>query len=96
MLEKGIPAVKYNFSNDMKKNVIIRLVNNRTALKHTRVSDPNDTNPPNKFKKLFNLKSTVAPLKGFYALVFGGNTFSFKRHKTKLFAEIDKKKKEMQ
>ena len=42
---------------------------------------------------MFNINNTVAPLKGFYGLVFGGNTFSFKRHKTKLFAEIEKMKK---
>ena len=42
---------------------------------------------------MFNLKNTVAPLKEFYGIVFGGNTFSFKRHKNKIFTEIEKKKK---
>ena len=35
-------------------------------------------------------------LSKFYALVFGGNTYTFKRYKTKLFSLLNKQKKELE
>ena len=40
VLEKGIPAIKFNFSNNKSKRVIIRLINNRKTLEYTSLGSP--------------------------------------------------------
>ena len=45
---------------------------------------------------MFKFNSTVIPISKFYALVFGGNTYTFKRYKTKLMSMLNKSKSEVQ
>ena len=40
VLEKGIQAIKFNFSNNKSKRVLIRLINQRKTLEYTTEGPP--------------------------------------------------------
>ena len=78
VLENGIPAIKFNFTNEKIKHVTIRLVKNRTALEYVTEE------PATSFcAKVFCQKSKV-PMSTFSGLIYGGSTMSFGRHKKRL------------
>ena len=60
MLEAGISATKFNFSNDKIKQVVLRLVNRRTAIEYRELGEGREGNfSP---KNIFSLRKTVIPL----------------------------------
>lgn len=79
MLEAGIEAFKYNFSNNGHRKVILRLVRNRSALEYKTEGPAGQV--PSCLGIPTRSASTVATLSQFYGLLYGGTTVSFDRHK---------------
>ena len=71
MLEVGIDATKYNYSNRESRDVRIRLTDNRTCLTYTTVDGKNC---------LLGCKSRKVRISDFQTLVYGGTTSTFKIH----------------
>ena len=81
MLEEGIPAMKFNFSNDQIKQVHIRLKSNRKAFEYITLDDSKQKKGC--CFKIFG-QTRTCQLKDFNGVVFGGQTMSFGRHKGRL------------
>ena len=92
VLEAGIKALKYNYSNYGVREVILRLVKNRTAIEYKTVEqNRHGQGTSNSFLNLFRSagKSRVLPLSDFFGLIYGGSTASFVKHKAKLMSLIE-------
>ena len=92
VLEAGIKAIKYNFSDYGVREVILRLVRNRTAIEYKTVAQ--NRNGHQTSCGFFNMlksteKSRVLPLSQFFGLIYGGSTASFVRHKARLMSLIE-------
>ena len=70
MLREGIPAVKFNFSNDQVREVMIYLADDGQSFEYTT-----DSLITRRRKCKFGL---------FNGLLYGGQTMSFSRHKKRL------------
>ena len=72
MLEAGIEATKYNYSNRESRDVRITLTNNRTCLTYKTIGGKNCS--------LLGCKSRKVRLSDFQTLIYGGTTSTFKIH----------------
>ena len=78
ILTRGIPALKYNFSNDKIKSVIIHLSADRKSFEYSAHSSHRGF-----YDKLIG-RTKVRSFKDFTGLLYGGQTMSFGRHKKSL------------
>lgn len=85
VLEHGIPAIKFNFSNSRSKTVMIKLTGNRRVLEYTNLQ-------PSKSlaSKVFG-QTRRAPMEQFFEVIYGGSTSCFDSHKSTLMPIIRKR-----
>ena len=81
-MENGIRGFKFNFSDGMRKPVIIKLVKNRTAIQYI----PLQQIETSCLNRIFKGTRTI-PLSYFYATQFGWASSTFKRHRSSLKAQ---------
>ena len=81
ILQQGIPAIKYNFSNDGHRKVILKLNEARTHLIYESEQPKSGC-----LNKLSGVNKRSIPLSAFVNMVYGGQTSTFRRH-TKIWVE---------
>lgn len=84
VLRVGIPAVKFNYSNDKSKQVLLQCSADGKTLMY---SDPNAKRSV--FKKAFGIGMKKRALSDYQGLVFGGATSTFARHKEALLKKLE-------
>ena len=82
LLEAGIPAIKYNYSNDKSRAIILRLTHDGSQLSYESSLAPSGL--------LDRLKRRTKSVKldNFISLVYGGQSATFKQHRDKNFQQF--------
>ena len=82
-LEKGIKATKFNYSDSRRKEVTLKLVNNRSALQYSPIEEEKTC-----MTKIFTGKRTI-PISSFLNVMYGWASSTFQKYRGSIKAKTN-------